>query len=291
MSPKPNIVVHIGFPRTGTTTLQRHLFFRHPEILYLGKPYGDLTMRDSIDALIMEESTVYRPEALRNLIESRMERGLEGGRKVFLLSEERLVSAAKVRDKGVVAQRLFEVFGACKILVTIRNQIEAVKSAYLSGGRYLAHVPHALEGRLISFEDWLYISERMYHGDYVRNVTYFDTIRYYADLFGKDRLCILLFEDFVEEKRKFLGTLSQFLGIDEGRAWELARNGHENESNIAPAQAGALARLTSGIWGRTDLKAGLSADRRERLSNLYREGNRKLEQEFHLSLGKRGYPV
>jgi hypothetical protein len=126
----------------------------------------------------------------------------------------------------------------------------------------------------------------MYHGDFVRNVSYYDTIRYYADLFGRDRLSVLLFEDFVEDKREFLETLSLFLGIDGGQAWELARDGHENKSQVAPTQGGVLARLASGIRGDP-----IPADRHERLWNLYREGNRKLEEEFHLPLGKRGYPV
>ena len=31
------LYLHIGYPRTGTTTLQRHLYCKHPQINYLGK--------------------------------------------------------------------------------------------------------------------------------------------------------------------------------------------------------------------------------------------------------------
>ena len=32
-----NLYIHIGFPRTGTTTLQLHLFPNHPQINFLGR--------------------------------------------------------------------------------------------------------------------------------------------------------------------------------------------------------------------------------------------------------------
>ena len=31
------LYLHIGYPRTGTTTLQKHLYCKHPQINYLGK--------------------------------------------------------------------------------------------------------------------------------------------------------------------------------------------------------------------------------------------------------------
>ena len=31
------LYLHIGYPRTGTTTLQKHLFCKHPQINYFGK--------------------------------------------------------------------------------------------------------------------------------------------------------------------------------------------------------------------------------------------------------------
>jgi len=54
-----NTFIHIGFPKTATTTLQNHLFSKHPGIHYLGKPYRDDDLTGMIRSLVMQESTVY----------------------------------------------------------------------------------------------------------------------------------------------------------------------------------------------------------------------------------------
>lgn len=308
----PNTVIHIGFPKTGTTTLQTHLFAKHPGIHYLGKPYRDDDLKEMISRLVMRESTVYTTENLKQYINKHLARGLETGKNVFLISDETFVSAAKVRDKGVVAHRLKDLFPAAKILVTIRDQMDAVKSGYIGGGRLLGNVPGKYKSIIISFKDWLEICKNMYHGDFVNNIVYFDTIDYYARLFGKENICVLLFEEFVKNKGEFILKLSQFLNIDPEISRGLIQNAHENKRiSQADFQVESLrskfgfmrnfAPIVKFINGIRKIRGVLGTNRHsdvdipeewyQPLWNLYKEGNRKLKKDYQLPLENYGYPL
>ena len=117
------MVIHIGFPKTGTSTQQKHLFSRHSQIEYLGKPYPNEEIKAEIHKMIMQESQFYDALQCKSYI-SNLLVPVKNSQKVILLSDELFVSASKARDKGVVAQRLKEVLYPCRILVTIRNQLE-----------------------------------------------------------------------------------------------------------------------------------------------------------------------
>jgi hypothetical protein len=307
-----NTVIHIGFPKTATTTLQNHLFAKHPGILYLGKPYRDDDLKAMIRDLVMQESTVYQAENLKQYIQKHLARGPETGENVFLISDETFVSAAKVRDKGVVAHRLKDLFAAAKILVTIRNQMDAVKSGYIGGGRLLGNVPGKYKNMIVSFKDWLEICENMYHGDFVRNVIYFNTIDYYARLFGKENICILLFEDFVKNTHEFTRKLSQFLDIDFDTSRDIIQNAHDNKRlsqadfqvESLRSKLGTMRNVTPivkfmngirkiwGTWGTSKRsEVDIPEEWHQRLWNLYKEGNRKLMEKYQLPLENYGYPL
>jgi hypothetical protein len=54
-----NIALHVGFSKTGATTLQQFLFSKHSRIEYLGKPYTDDILKSHLSRLIGQESLVY----------------------------------------------------------------------------------------------------------------------------------------------------------------------------------------------------------------------------------------
>ena len=92
---KLNTVIHIGFPKTGTTTQQNHLFAKHSQIAYLGKPYKDARLQTGLHHLIMQESTIYQSSSLKEYMKS-LEID-EPGKKLVLVSDEIMVSVSKVR--------------------------------------------------------------------------------------------------------------------------------------------------------------------------------------------------
>lgn len=306
-----NMVIHIGFPKTGTTTQQKHLFAKHSQINYLGKPYQDSFLESVIHDLIREDSLIYGSRGLRDYLSGRLLSSKKQGTLSFI-SDELFVSATKTRDKGVVAQRLKEVFFPCRILITIRNQLDILKSAYLSGGRLLGNAPRQLSGYTITFNDWLEISHRNLKRSYVGNVNYYPLIKYYSDLFGKENVCVLLYEDLQNNQRKYLYDLTGFLRIDLEESVKLLKSKHENirikQSTLdyerLKTQFYPVSRLPIGsklLKSLSRLKIHTQKDRdadvnfcpewRERLYNYYQEGNRNLIKEFKLPLEKHNYPV
>jgi hypothetical protein len=302
--------IHIGFPKTGTTTQQKHLFARHSQVAYLGKPYEDEILKNEILKLVMEESLTYNPAILKEYIARYVQEERNKGKQVLLLSDELLVSASKVRDKGMVAERLKTVFAPNKILVTIRDQVEMLKSAYVNSGRLLKHVPAKFKGRAITFGEWLEMCWENRDRSYIGNVRYSHTIDYYTRCFGKENVGILLFEEFCSQKDAYTRKLANFLAIDTAEALKLLGGQHENPRLLQSQLDLELSHSRWGTPGRVPLLPGLLGrwyrlkrrfkddekarvqmppDWMERLQTFYREGNRKLMDHYHLPLEKYGY--
>jgi hypothetical protein len=304
------VAVHIGFPKTGTTTQQKHLFARHSQVAYLGKPYADDVLKDEILKLVTEETLTYDPAVLKTYVARFVRKERNSGKQVVLLSDELLVSASKVRDKGVVAERIKAVFAPHKILVTLRDQVEMLKSAYVNSGRLLRHVPAKLKGRAITFGEWLEMCWENRARSYIGNIRYADTVDYYVKCFGKGNVEILLFEEFCTHKEEYTRKLADFLTIDAKEALKLLGGQHENPRLLQSQLDLELTHSRWGTPGRVPLLPGLlerwfrlkrqfKGDEkarvemppgwRERLLPFYREGNRKLADHYHLPLEKYGY--
>jgi hypothetical protein len=302
--------VHIGFPKTGTTTQQKHLFARHSQVGYLGKPYETETLKTEILKLVMEESLTYDPAVLKKYVAEQVKKEMNKGKRVVVLSDELLVSASKVRDKGVVAARIKEVFAPHKILVTIRDQVEMLKSAYVNSGRLLKHVPAQYQGRAITFAQWLEMCWENPARSYIGNIRYADTIDYYAGAFGKENICVLLFEEFISHKDEYTRKLAEFLTIDVGEALRLLGGQHENprllqsqldlelscsrwgipgKVPVLPGLLGRWFRLKSRFRGDEKARVEMPPGWVARLQPFYAEGNRRLSEHYRLPLEKYGY--
>jgi hypothetical protein len=308
------IVVHIGFPKTGTTTHQNHLFAKHSQIHYLGKPYKSKHFETELHRLIKEESTTYQPDSLKEYLASPEVRIHDAGKKVLLVSDEIMVSVSKVRDKGMVAQRIKDVFSPCKILITLRNQFEILQSSYISGGRLLTefNVPKKYRGRFVGFEDWLEHSYENLSRSHVGNFIFFNTVDYYARLFGKSNVLVLLFEEFIYNKEAYIKKLAEFLNIDAQESLALIETAHDNEridqsrlnfehwvgsrvpikKNRFIFAAAKISGFFSGLFSNNKkARVLIPGIWLERLKSLYSEGNRKLMKEFDLPLDRYDYPV
>lgn len=313
---KLNTVIHIGFPKTGTTTHQNHLFKNHSQILYPGKPYQSESFKTGMHNLIKQESTIYQPASLKEYLAKDLLGDNERlkGKKALVVSDEIMVSVSKVRDKGVVAQRIKEVFSPCKILITLRSQLEILKSSYIGGSRLLTNVPGKYHGRFVGFEDWLEFSYKNLYRSHIGNFIYANTVDYYVRLFGKSNVLVLLFEEFIHNKEEYINKLADFLDIGRQESLELIETAHDNEridqstmdfehlvASHFPIGKGALIsaavklhRLFHKIPGKEKnkkAKVGIPGHWIERLKEVYIEGNRKLAANFDLPLKEYGYPL
>src|ERR1051326_512694 len=162
---KTPIIIHIGYPKTGTTTLQSGFFARHPEIHSIGKPHftadGEFILR-----------CLTQPNISRDELQSAAARCLNRPKagQVTVLSHEGLAQARyyDVEFGMPLPDRIVQIFGAAKIMIGIRSQVPWLESLYL----------HKLQpDRYTSFESFA----RAYRGhelDYHRLAsTYIDRLK------------------------------------------------------------------------------------------------------------------
>lgn len=305
-------VIHVGFPKTGTTTLQKHLFSQHSQILYLGKPYNDNAFKTQMHRLIMQESLVYDPAELKELLKKEISKETNDSKRIILLSEELLVSCTKTRDKGLVAQRLKEVFQPAKVLITIRNQFETLESAYLTRGRVLLYVPERYSGLHVTLDEWLEVSYKNLERSYLGHIDYFKTVDYYAKLLGKENIGVLLLEELVHTPGAFIKKLSAFLGIDAHQGRQLLKG---KRANIGLGQFHLEAEALRSKWhplsnlfliskmlkvylalkknvkNKKGAEINISDNWKKRLRQLYTKGNQQLAGKYELPLETYGYPL
>jgi hypothetical protein len=215
---KPRLLIHIGVPKSGTTSLQFGAFPTHPEIRYIGKPFYDaqigyeasLATAQLCDSLWKQDDLEFDPDLARHNFDIGIQPRL--GARLTVVSEEGL-SAASASDRHLTAQRLASLCKECdcKILITIREQ----KSALFSlNNWYYARCLTSLK-----FNRWIewcstYSSYYGCHNDFpLRQYRYAGLYERYANLFGPESVLVLPVEHLAHNPSKFYAELEDFLGI------------------------------------------------------------------------------
>ena len=245
-SKKRRCIVHIGLPKTATTTFQRHVFSRHSQLEYLGKYLGRRQIfRDrAVERIITSagcwqyKSGTSRPAALlegrplktlSELFDRHVGPAADAGRTPLWSSEGICLGTPAQRRRRAVNLRA--VFGPCKILITIRHPVRFTEALYLQklreangiGWRNLGKPP-----RYFSIDQWMTANwPRTGPGD-LTALEYAGTIDIFADVFGRDAVGVFLFEQLVEDRTTFLDALCEFLDIDAPECNRLAGEKHEN---------------------------------------------------------------
>ena len=304
----PDLFIHVGYPKTATTTFQKHVFPKHPDIDYLGKfipsfRFCEEKLYPEIEKLMTTDSSQYvKSEVLQEVVERYR---MQSAGKILLLSSESFIHVTAI-DLGLVAQRIKDTFSPCKIIITIREQRDIIKSFYGMHGRfgqYLFLCKDEMEKVRIplSMEDWLTYSIRAYDKSFLSILHYYETIECYCHLFGRENVGVFLFEEFVEDRDTYMKKFCEFLNIDFSMTMRLVEGKHEHP-NLSRAElfyyrvmAKVLPkfRFEFATMNRSKLKLGflgnprkvtsrISAEWEKKLEMLYQEGNRKLISHFGL---------
>lgn len=209
MSAQQN-VVHIGFPKTGTTTLQETFFNNHPQINYLGSPYKSQEMLVAMEVKLTKNILSYNnnSEIIKNIFLNELSKNSDKKKNINLLSYEGLsFQPSKTPDRATIAKRIKEVFGAdTKIIITIRNQRNFCLSHYgqdVRNGTYL-NLTNYIKYLLDYYESYSYLSL----------LDYLPLIKYYEELFKKENVLVLCYEDLSSNPNIFFSRISSFLNID-----------------------------------------------------------------------------
>ncbi len=127
----PLPVIHIGYFKTGTTTLQGNVFAAHGKIANVGKPGPAQAAREVVAALAGKGTIAAAREAWRDLVDGLPEE------RTPVLSQEALATLAI--DHPDLPQALADIVGPARILITVRRQAHLIESLYIHQEKVARH--------------------------------------------------------------------------------------------------------------------------------------------------------
>jgi len=310
------IVIHIGFPKTATTTLQT-TFMEAEGVAYLGKgPRDSLAPSLSLEiarAVFFADTLRFREAApeLRRRIEAEH---ASAGR--LLLSDEAFTFAEHmaigsrwqrqvVSDHEVVAERLAALCPEARIAVTLRNQLDLIRSFYRQAAK---------RGRADEpFRDYVQREiDALPHRSMLHLAKYDEVHRAYAARFGDGSLHVATFESARKDFAAYLRAICALLDMPAEpviRVWGGRRENPARDYRAAPLTGRLQRTIPAGLrravpdrlraGAREALDAAFAApiDKGEydpgheaALTELFARHNRAFERATGLDLRALGYP-
>ena len=227
-----NVLIHIGLPKTATTTLQKHLFLSlHNQgvVNFLGRcstrnesDYYN-PVEKVMNGIVMESDRIYnsKKNIYKNILHKLMRDDV-----LNVISEEAITLPRKNYDAYKVFKRIGYVFEGynVKFIVFLRCQADLIYSYYVEMYRWrffddiknntFEKYSNNIRLGLDSYESHLY--------DYV------GLIRSMLKYYDYDRINVLLFEQFVNEKEFVLKKMASILGVSYEFINELVGEKREN---------------------------------------------------------------
>ncbi len=288
MSHTAEMVLHLGYPRTGTTTLQCHVFPDHPDIDYIGKFIPSLRYRE--EWIFPQVDALYRSSQLRSIDVDRTRDYIqkvrrESSRKVVILSSESFLHPTAV-DVGLVIQRINSVFAPCKILLTIREQLDILRSFYSMYGQFGQYFyvdalyDHERLEYPIGFDAWIELQKRAPDKNLLGTLRYSEVVSSLRSYFGPDNVHVSLYEELVSDPPSYARKLSRAIGICEDKTIELLGDNKVNSSQKPSFRHRIFCR---------NRKLEPSPEQVTFVEDYYREGNKALCDVLGLPLASFGY--
>ena len=267
------ITIHIGFSKTGTTTLQRAVFQNHPQIYYLGKIYKSQYPRQCISAdtfdfllpLLWETDKPLDPEGQRHFFEKKLLPEV-GENRIILGSWEGLGQQG-TQSFLESMNRLKLVCGQCKLLVTVRNPITRLPSLYL---QHLRGNQKQLADKFVTFEEWLQ-NQKIKLGGLKQIFDYRSYIELAMTTLGQENVGVFLYEEFDSDPKKYLSNLSHFLNIDSKTVIKLAE-GERHHTRLFASQVRRMETINRSFIGRLLWRFSSTSKKKQSIGFSDREG-------------------
>lgn len=302
------VIIHIGANKTASTTLQRALFRGHRGIHYMGedaegyKEYAPL-----VNSMVNDDDLFFPNAECAELFRKHLGEETE---KTFLYSNEDVMTS---RIPTVCARRLHAFLPGAEILLVVRNQYSAIPSFYANHGAFLKPAPPSYFRRHVSFDDWIRFQLMFPNYGPLASFMFNRLLSVYAGLFGENRVHVLLFEEFVQNKPMFVQKLSDILRIDAAETGKLLQASHERKrisgrmlaynrfrtsffwgvplSNYVPFGRAIAGRLGRFVDSGPPARVEISEELRQVIHDLYGEDNAVLAAKYRLPLAEHGYPI
>jgi hypothetical protein len=193
-----NVLLHVGYHKTGTTWLQRYLFNN--------KDYGfvsPMSIKDMMELIIFPNSLDFSVDACRAEIDHRL-KDVESKDLTTVFSTERFSGHPHSGgyDSKLLGDRLRALFPEARVLICIREQKKMILACY---NQYIK------KGGAISVSAYLRVFDRKRVPLFdFRHFMYHRLIRYYQETFGRDKVLVLPYELFVKDGNDYVSKIIEF---------------------------------------------------------------------------------
>lgn len=197
-----NVLIHVGYHKTGSTTLQDHFFARDAAFLrwrddrrLTHHHFVCLSSYASVDRHVLAELD-------RSITEA------NEAKRCFVISHERLSGyyATGGFDSAAIADRLYRAFPDARILIVIREQSAMLESAY---SQYIT------DGGVMPFRKFMRLPSTEMRRAPEFDPSYFaydHLIAKYQALFGRERVLVLPFELLRAAPAMFVAAITRHCG-------------------------------------------------------------------------------
>ena len=218
------LIVHIGYPKTATTTLQHNLFKglnKSGEIAWL---HGNPHFNDNSKLIVRAEAHIAEitGDGRDNFTEEDLEKEKDGfkmiNKEISVISDESLsfkfpdfswvYSRDAIQNMEKIKTLFSPYFDSIEIIMTARNQQTIIPSFYVQCYKRLV----SEDSRFTDMATWVNERFSMHAQDLI-----FDYAQMYgacASVFGKKKVHILIYEDLLHDKTSFYSALGRVLNVN-----------------------------------------------------------------------------
>ncbi|MCC5844283.1 MAG: hypothetical protein JJU05_08535 [Verrucomicrobia bacterium] len=311
---KPIYFIHIGYPKTATTTLQRTLFQNADSLYYLGKPFSAENIKRLEQALLLGGDLFDQALNEKDVL---LKEITNCGCSKVLISQEGFVRNTRY-GKGFeseghniedTASRIFTYFSSLtedkntppQIIITLRSQYSLLPSYH----SYF--VPE------LSWKKYLNTCVIGEQRGFAKALDYKRVLNTYSSLFGEENIHVFLYEDFIQNPVRFISDIGNLLGISNSTLLNKAHKEKLNPSNTSASgwhrDRRWIRKIQRFPMGKSFLKISektlpgefwsylskqltqpLTPDERKAVDSIYGKGNRMVAERFKLDLKSVGYP-
>ena len=307
------VIFHIGVMKAASTTLQ-DFFSKHSEISSYGRPFVNEDQRHLFTSILTKDRYELDFLDVRNKIYSFQSE--KPNSRCSIISDEKLSSSAWPSE---IAFRLHQICPDAKILVVLRNQLDAITSFYFAHGkRPSGNIPISTMNTYVPFSEWiednLYRMETdQYHKldhQYFKSLDYCRLLSPFIKFFGVSNIRVALFEELRESPYGFYKSICEWLGISYLQFERTSELIHKNQrpselkfkydiirsklplkgiSRFVPfgEKIKNNAFRLSGKTQGADIE--LNANQIARVKHLYADSNSWVDNKFNLSMAANGY--
>ncbi len=212
---KPEIICHIGYPKTASTTIQHNYFAKAKDTTYISRANnsGDSRFTKQYEIISNAIATgrkipLAKKEWLNILNETKTSK--------IVFSDERITLPRNSNILTVIerASNVKKIFGSAKILVILREPYSFLRSLYQHSSIEKYSNTKILP---IAFDNWL--GEELELSKYTKghkcqSLHFGEVLIEYSRLFKRENLGVFFLEDLKGDSLKFYNDISTFLNYD-----------------------------------------------------------------------------